>query len=820
MKRIKTYTRLGLTAVVAAVLAAGCSEAEELALTGDGCETATLTLTLPGHDLQTRADATDPGVDELNENLIQTVDLFFYPTGQTDQNAVVHKRLEGSGAVSQSGTVATLQASIGIGELRQMFLDYDDAAASNQACEVYAIVNLPQTSAIPANTDVASLQQIELASTEFYPTKQHSGDASFQMNVTPDNFVMSGQTSQIGLADDKRSIVGNIDVYRAASKVTIELTDVAPIFTDEKGIEWESQNTAITVSLKHGQTVGYVDAPDLHTVAGDFTSKNILMTSSGTGDNGKEHYTTDVPLYTYPNKWSSDASHRTSITVCVPWRKKGETNFTRTFYEIPINDEDEQLLRNTHYKLSLSIGIIGSLEEEDPVLLYNCSYVILPWGTNSTITATLQQVRYLVVNEDSVVMNNTISRDIYFSSSHKLYYGNTLFNDAKYGTLKVYNKHLYHRDLRSTDAKWEEVEPASDSNPYDGNGFRVVINQSNDPSVQSFLTIEHDLDNSGGADADYTQYKMEFYVYHYDQEPTDTKYIQKIVAIQNPMVYAEADPNSHYPQTSASDGNVFVNGYRTTEDYYYTPAGSYGGSWGLSGNNKNPNRYRIYATTLTDNKYVIGDPRLLVVNNALTGTNITTASTSVADWSEKTTNNLYNEGKTRYAYNWRNGYYNTSTTGDYRTLQFYHPTEESDRTSSMIAPEFMIASSYGVTDAISKENARKRCASYQEDGYPAGRWRLPTSAEVEYIVQLSAYQIIPVLFGSLPTGNNTSNSTDYWSANGRVTVAYNQQGDGTVTLTSTTNNNLTYYVRCVYDTWYWSDKCDENTFTWGDKSTF
>ncbi|MBQ9645099.1 MAG: hypothetical protein IJV24_01915, partial [Prevotella sp.] len=180
MKRIKTYTRLGLTAVMAAVLAAGCSEAEELALTGDGYETATLTLTLPGHDLQTRADATDPGVDALNENLIKTVDLFFYPTGLTDQDAVVHKRLEGSGAVSQSGTVATLQASIGIGELRQMFLDYDNDGVSNQACEVYAIVNLPETSAIPANTDVASLQQIELTSSEFYPTKQHSGDASFQ----------------------------------------------------------------------------------------------------------------------------------------------------------------------------------------------------------------------------------------------------------------------------------------------------------------------------------------------------------------------------------------------------------------------------------------------------------------------------------------------------------------------------------------------------------------------------------------------------------------------------------------------------------------
>ena len=121
----------------------------------------------------------------------------------------------------------------------------------------------------------------------------------------------------------------------------------------------------------------------------------------------------------------------------------------------------------------------------------------------------------------------------------------------------------------------------------------------------------------------------------------------------------------------------------------------------------------------------------------------------------------------------------------------------------MLSPQFMIASSYGVTNPVSKNDARRRCASYQEDGYPAGRWRLPTQAEIEYIVSLSAWDIIPTLFGS-----EDGTETTYWSANGAVKVKGNSVSSGTMTEGP---------VRCVYDTWYWTDKCTKTQFTWGDK---
>ena len=111
------------------------------------------------------------------------------------------------------------------------------------------------------------------------------------------------------------------------------------------------------------------------------------------------------------------------------------------------------------------------------------------------------------------------------------------------------------------------------------------------------------------------------------------------------------------------------------------------------------------------------------------------------------------------------------------------------------------------------ENAQRRCSSYQEDGYPAGRWRLPTVAEITYMAQLTKDNLIPRLLG----GDDASD-TDYWSNNGYVTVP---GGSSSSQLTSNTGKTGNKYVRCVYDEWYWENTTYETVtktaFTWGDQ---
>ena len=101
-----------------------------------------------------------------------------------------------------------------------------------------------------------------------------------------------------------------------------------------------------------------------------------------------------------------------------------------------------------------------------------------------------------------------------------------------------------------------------------------------------------------------------------------------------------------------------------------------------------------------------------------------------------------------------------------------------------------------------------RCASYQEQGYPAGRWRVPTLAEIQFIATLSAKKIIPKLF---------TDNVYYCISSGMVKYG--------TTITKTDKNgsgDKRANVRCVYDEWYWEQydnngKVDPTVFTWGDE---
>ncbi len=880
MKKYLSY--LGFTIATIAAFSS-CMVSDDLWDDDLGSAT-TLTLTLPDLGMPTRA--TSDGLRRFNENVIRSVDLFFYPTGGTASNAVHHvKYTVGNGmTVNDETHIATLTSKVGINVLRNIFPNYD-TATSTQTCEVYAIVNLPTEVTIGDNTDLASLKQIELSSPVFGQTNPQNE----QISAIPTEFVMSGlsdnnEGNRVTLSSDKRTIQGNVNVYRAASKITLELTGVSHTFTDANDNVWESQTDNIIVSIRHGQTKGYVDNPTAANVTGDYTLKNIRMipatgtTAVSVASTTTGHYSTDVPFYSYAHNWTTAQSYRTSLLLTVFWKNTSKTgsSFQPTYYEIPINDEDEALIRNTYYKISLEVGVIGSLVEEEPVKM-TCSYVILPWGTNETILADLTQVRYLVVDETELNMENIIATSVNFSSSHNIYYA---------------NKTLQHRDLHATTAQWEDIDPDK---------FRVVISNPTKENPTGTITVEHELNNSMNADGDYTQYKMEFDVYHYDEDLATTRYKEHIVVYQEPMIFAEAEMNYNYIRYL----NGQTNNYNDQRGYMWVNngQGSYGGQNGISSNagNKNPNRYIIKATALTSNEYVIGDPRTSYINNNLTNATIgyeqsntynwsyttTTTDLDVAeswgrytegttnqtvaahygtyqeyqehggyrqsdyitntnnipsgvDWSQHTSEaNAYvtldgdndpiywwrerrNNGSYRYYYAYYYIYAYYTTVPSYsNTLMYYHPTDETERTENMIAPEFMIASSYGVTSDISKEAARKRCASYQEDGYPAGRWRLPTQAEVMYIVQLSAWGIIPHLFGYVTTNNDgtvTGRDQDapYWSANGQIMV---NAGQGTARVYNSTSNTA---VRCVYDTWFWGrdedDKVTRTQYTWGDEN--
>jgi hypothetical protein len=211
--------------------------------------------------------------------------------------------------------------------------------------------------------------------------------------------------------------------------------------------------------------------------------------------------------------------------------------------------------------------------------------------------------------------------------------------------------------------------------------------------------------------------------------------------------------------------------------YTYSGWGSYGqNKWmtveSFDNSSNNPNMYIVTTTALdatSAQKYILGDSRSETEQTAST-----VGFTSVTDVKGK-------------------------------TLTKYRATK-TDR-EDYLSPQFRISSAYGQlgSNTLSADQAKYRCAAYQEDGYPAGRWRLATYAELSYIAMLCAKGALPEsLFGA----------SDYWSATGALKI--DTDGGGV-----SKGNASSAFLRCVYDDWYWGNEQLKNKaeYTWGDEST-
>ena len=129
------------------------------------------------------------------------------------------------------------------------------------------------------------------------------------------------------------------------------------------------------------------------------------------------------------------------------------------------------------------------------------------------------------------------------------------------------------------------------------------------------------------------------------------------------------------------------------------------------------------------------------------------------------------------------------------TLENYYPTSTEANAYQVIAPKFRISSKLAGYSHSSPQGAAYRCASYQEDGYPAGRWRLPTTAEVLFVINLQNKGKIQNLFH----GSNA-----YFSATDNV--KNNSDGVNLVKGHDGFGNDKNGSVRCVYDEWYWDQR--------------
>ena len=298
------------------------------------------------------------------------------------------------------------------------------------------------------------------------------------------------------------------------------------------------------------------------------------------------------------------------------------------------------------------------------------------------------------------------------------------------------------------------------------------------------IKLKHTLNNDfiNTKTYDYTPYTITFTLCHKDNPE---KFKETITITQKPALTVTAHLNSRRENGStAQEGYQFVNGRLANS----SGSGDYGGAYGLyQSHNTNPYMYVIEVSVLPDgSEFILGDPRS---KNPATDSDSNRQGLDFEHFEDEAPGVEGSNG---------------------RKLKNYYYTQKDVSVENMLAPKFRIASSHSVVRSyISYDNAYNRTATYQEDGYPAGRWRVPTKAEVHFVVKLFIDGKIPPLF---------SPGTGYWCSTGKVTP----NNDGTVRIEGITGGDVS--TRPIYDEWYWEhsdvyrlpeDK--RNTFTWGDE---
>lgn len=716
---MRKYTSYILSAL-AAVFMAGCMDIDVNPVEDQGPSMVRLQLT--NADLVATRAVTDDNL--YNEDLIESVQCFFAKTGSDD---ILHST--GLIEVNQNQT-GTLSFPLPSEVSTTLF----DGTAN---CDVYVLANYG-TALNESSINTIKGKAIALGT-----------------GATQDSFVMDGKTA---LALSGTSVSGTVTLIRAAAKIVVRVSVDKSI--EDGGITWTPEIDAITMTYDgsvNGSKISALPADADASTEVRYAQSAPVFTADAvnTTDEMYVGYQT-VPFYSFP---VAAAQNEGEIAMIIPWSPDGgeAVNFK---YQIPV---DIEFLRNSVHVINVHVAVLGNVDGTK----LEASYKVVEW-TDNEITAALSKPKYLVVEENNIVMNNINSYTVGYSSSDNVTAVITSITKPNYSAKTATITNIYNNATGSA-----SVTPGT-SVSGNKNPFTLTVDR-----VNHTIQLSHTLIN------DNTSKSFDLVPYDITIKVTnESGLVETITVKQYPAVYVVNHLNN-----GASDVMTTTWFGRPTTDRGYDNQG-YGyvmvnrlyddrdqtSDWmtveGFDENSNNPNMYIVTTTALdaaSAQNYILGDSR-----SATEQTASQVGFTGISDVNGK-------------------------------TLKKYRATKTDNE--DYLSPQFRISSAYGQlgSNQLTAAQARYRCASYQEDGYPAGRWRLATTAELKYIAMLCANGALPIsLFGG----------SYYWSATNNYRI--NTSG-GTVTAA----NSTTAYLRCVYDDWYWGSEQlnDKTEFTWGDEST-
>lgn len=847
MKKILIYSSI----ILAALAVSSCTHEpwnERQPGNGDG-----VGIDLRVKSAEPRTKAFPDGEDDFNENAVYTLDYFVFdvnPAENTSTEAVAFGRFTYDSAVIPVDE-ASSAAAAQIIDLKKEFGDdkksgyiyvianLPDAETSpsnyfevNDDGQLQQVVVGTETTTTVLNPDYATLQAVEVV-------------ASFQ-TLTDGKFTAQKSFVMTGLKDFTLTGTGpdplTVELSRIASKVSLDMNIIKYLaqYTSDASAAQYYQNSwfpnveKISVYLNYANPKGLLSGtyegrkyeigsyfsydrngfiPNEAT-DGEYKEKvlefddegNVVYNPDGSpsfvdGNVYPAYNVTGTPFYSYPTTWDTSDATAPFIKIIIPWvaydisdsdyqnpsdaSKRealieaavgfpnelvvdgvtvGERNITKTspsdmenrgghefYYKINLpasldGGSESALQANYWYKLALDIAVLGSDADDLPVELIG-DYYIVGWSDpEEEMGGDLNAGKYLQIKKSFEMYGNSL--EIPFTSSGPVVIVGT--PTATYETGTGGSGSLNYSSSSS-----------------EGTNFTIAT-----PEGKKYVQLDHEVlpfsTSFSASNGNAKDIVMITYKFRVALEGAEDAFYEDVTVNQYPSIYVARQISNGYP---------FVNGNGSG-----TPNNANG--YTLGGVSNDAGSRSTYFTIVsistlsgladTYPDWVIGEPRIKL-SAAYNGTFQNDPSYNVYTTSNEATQ-------------WRRT--DLGSSPDY----FDDYLVGASDASNVIAPRFMLATGYGYRSSLTNSNWKsnsERCATYQEDGYPAGRWRLPTEAEILFCATLASNGLIESPF---------VNGTRYWACSGGNT-AYG--GDGTF---SYNYNQGTVSVRCIYDLWYWGDE--------------
>ena len=802
MKRIIT---LIIFAAAALSLIPSCSELGGPA-TKEGAYL--LKLDIACTDMQTKSDN---GTDV--EDLINYVDYFFFADEAGTTPLGIHARVA---LPTEDGL--TFDTSI------------SEYAALQNTSYVYVLANYPGEIDHTTNPTLADLlampvnKPLYTAATETTPAQQ------------PDCFVMDSYTPateasaekytvQLKPADVNEVRTQIIKLSRLAVKLSVQL-NIEPSISTKNPITGQDETWT---PLEEQMQIYYVNALNTTTLAGTPTPvlqqegarDGYFSYPTNYGFTGENHtYTTD-PAYTYPQTWNAEDNGEPYFKLYLPWQGSimGSSNF---YYKIPVPQGAVKTLdRNSWYQVTLRVGVLGGTES-DYVVIEDYEYCVADWSSPSWFSGSgLNSAKYFYVpgNEFHIYGDDHIDIPYYCNAAVNVDFVNITYID--------YNSN----SAGDTATRSKNFSGTSDTSVTDYGGTTNHTYTLTADAENKVVKYAHDMANL------YVMRTVTLTITNSEnsnQTKTVTVYQHPAIELKKAAA-GDLYVNGRFARVSdarnANGGSMGITWTSGSNTYYHSAAGRR--EW----NNHTSVGYALENDATGGYGCILGNPSWVSTNFFTTDITVT-AFNDGSDGS--TANNTYTisgEAPVKYKigdprvkagsvysnFSLHN-YLSSGTTNDNNTTTPWSNSDDiligsqtlNDR--NVIAPRLLVCSGLSevyVPDGIPNggrdsetlfQNFVKRGATFQEAGYPAGRWRLPTEGEVAFIVARQADGTIPDIF---------ARGYPYYCSSGRwvqIPISGNELVFGTNLNTYITTSEGSGYVynlidaKYVYDLWYWGDQ--------------